>query len=536
MRIRTGRAAPRRAAGRSASARRISWKSARSAASGRGLATAVQDRGGVERRDHGPAAPREPLAADPADRDLLAEDVPGRPVPERDDDGGVDERDPLVEPGPARLELVGERVAVARRPAHHDVVDVDVLACDADLGEQLVQQLAGGADERLALLVLVEPGRLPDEHQIRVRIADAVHDLGPPLGETAPRAGRRVERRLLEGPHLASPSDPRPDRRNTAQRTRRADPATDRLGDRPRRHGLEVALGASTSPVASANTVSPSHIVCAGVTASDTPSLPACASSCARSLDSPAFVATTTSVVLVPGHVRGSASGLRFSAIGASVLVQHRPERVHGGERRDDQLALLDRRAAQPALPAGGGVRQLGERRAGPGADAPLLDGSVRRRLARGVARPPRRAGPTRRRPRGRTARRPARSAPAPPRRRTRSLAPRASAATPPAAASPNALPPVSSTAWTSFTAVPGRMASVSRVPGAPPLTSTDPFVPGGHSTTVHPVTPAAVGQVADPDPRDARDHPRTARSITRSSVSSGAAGAPRRRTTRAAG
>ena len=63
--------------------------------------------------------------------------------------------------------------------------------------------------------------------------------------------------------------------------------------------------------------------------------------------------------------------------------------------------------------------------------------------------------------------------------------------ATPSAAASPNALPPVSTTAWTSSTRVPGRSASVSRVPGAPPRTSTDPTVPGGHRTTVQPVMPA---------------------------------------------
>jgi hypothetical protein len=61
---------------------------------------------------------------------------------------------------------------------------------------------------------------------------------------------------------------------------------------------------------------------------------------------------------------------------------------------------------------------------------------------------------------------------------------------TPSAAASPNALPPVSKTALTSWTSVPGRRRSVSRVPGAPPLTSPDPTVPGGQRTTVHPVAP----------------------------------------------
>jgi hypothetical protein len=61
---------------------------------------------------------------------------------------------------------------------------------------------------------------------------------------------------------------------------------------------------------------------------------------------------------------------------------------------------------------------------------------------------------------------------------------------TPSAAARPNALPPESTTAWTSGVMVPGRIASVSRVPGAPPFTSHEPEVPGGQSTTVEPVMP----------------------------------------------
>jgi hypothetical protein len=41
----------------------------------------------------------------------------------------------------------------------------DVAACQTDAREQLVEQLPGLADERDALLVLVEAGRLADEHQ-----------------------------------------------------------------------------------------------------------------------------------------------------------------------------------------------------------------------------------------------------------------------------------------------------------------------------------------------------------------------------------
>ena len=72
------------------------------------------------------------------------------------------------------------RVAVPGRAALDHVRDVDVLAGHADPAEQLVEELPGLADERVALLVLVEARRLADEHQVRLRVADAEDDLGPP--------------------------------------------------------------------------------------------------------------------------------------------------------------------------------------------------------------------------------------------------------------------------------------------------------------------------------------------------------------------
>jgi hypothetical protein len=90
----------------------------------------------------------------------------------------------------AGLDLVRLRIAVARRAAHEDVVDVDLLAGDPDLPEQARQQLPGGTDERHALLVLVEARRLADEHQVRSRRPRAEDDLRPPLGERALRAAR----------------------------------------------------------------------------------------------------------------------------------------------------------------------------------------------------------------------------------------------------------------------------------------------------------------------------------------------------------
>ena len=59
---------------------------------------------------------------------------------------------------------------------------------------------------------------------------------------------------------------------------------------------------------------------------------------------------------------------------------------------------------------------------------------------------------------------------------------------TPFAAPRPKAEPPVSSTALTSSMRRPGAMASVSLVAGAPPGTTTEPVVPFGTRTTVHPV------------------------------------------------
>ena len=58
----------------------------------------------------------------------------------------------------------------------------------------------------------------------------------------------------------------------------------------------------------------------------------------------------------------------------------------------------------------------------------------------------------------------------------------------PPAASSPKALPPVSSTACTCCTVLSGRSSSVSRVPGAPPRTSTPHTAPASQRTTVQPV------------------------------------------------
>ena len=48
------------------------------------------------------------------------------------------------------------------------VGDVDLVAVDAGGGERLVEQAPRGADERMALFVLLVAGLLADEHDARV--------------------------------------------------------------------------------------------------------------------------------------------------------------------------------------------------------------------------------------------------------------------------------------------------------------------------------------------------------------------------------
>ena len=107
-----------------------------------------------------------------------------------------DQLDLAEEVALAGVDLLGLRVAVAGRAALEDIGDEHVVAGQADPAEQLAEQLPGGADERHALLVLVEPRRLADEHQVGGRRARAEDDLRARLRERAARAARdRVARR-----------------------------------------------------------------------------------------------------------------------------------------------------------------------------------------------------------------------------------------------------------------------------------------------------------------------------------------------------
>ena len=94
-----------------------------------------------------------------------------------------------VQPVTARRLLLVERVAVVRRTAFDDVRNVYARAVEIDHFQHVVEQLAGRADERLALQILLFTGAFADEHQLALRIANAENNVVPSLRKRAVPAG-----------------------------------------------------------------------------------------------------------------------------------------------------------------------------------------------------------------------------------------------------------------------------------------------------------------------------------------------------------
>ena len=133
------------------------------------------------------------------DPDRAAGQQLGREVAERADDLRLDQPHLLEQVGLAGLDLQRLRVAVAGRARLQHVGDEDLLAREPDLFQQLVQQLAGAADEGQALAVLFGPRRLADEHQLGIGVAGPEDRLGPGLVQGAFGAGGDL---LVEGDQL----------------------------------------------------------------------------------------------------------------------------------------------------------------------------------------------------------------------------------------------------------------------------------------------------------------------------------------------
>jgi hypothetical protein len=85
----------------------------------------------------------------------------------------------------ASFHLVALRRAITRRPALHDVADVNVLALDADKLKHPVEQLSGASHKRESLLIFVSARAFADEHQFGVRVPLAEDDGLSSRGQTA---------------------------------------------------------------------------------------------------------------------------------------------------------------------------------------------------------------------------------------------------------------------------------------------------------------------------------------------------------------
>src|SRR6185312_3394198 len=159
----------------------------------------AQEERGVVRGHERDALVLLPGAAEARDGRVRAQEALRGELAERDDHARADGRELLLEEGLALGDLVGLGVAVARRAALQDVADVDVAAGEAHGFDHLGQELAGGADERLAGAIFVGAGRFADEDEGGVGVADAVDDVGALAGELAALA---VAELLADGGEL----------------------------------------------------------------------------------------------------------------------------------------------------------------------------------------------------------------------------------------------------------------------------------------------------------------------------------------------
>ena len=135
------------------------------------------------------------------DAKLRVDDRLGGDAAEADDELRAAQRDLPPEPLGARLLLHAEGVAVPGRAALDDVRDIDHAAVQVDHPEHVVQELPRGADEGLALQILLLAGALADEHELGVFPADAEDQIVPRAAERAAPAVRAIAFQSLPGIH-----------------------------------------------------------------------------------------------------------------------------------------------------------------------------------------------------------------------------------------------------------------------------------------------------------------------------------------------
>ena len=158
----------------------------------------------MEGRHHRDAFVLAPLAAQPGDRRLLAQERLSGELAERDDHLRLHRAELPLEERLAGEQFVGLGIAVVRRAALDGVADVDVLALHAHRLDHLRQQLPCLAHERVALQVLVLARPFADEHQARLGIAHAEYEVGAARVQLAAPRRYRFDPRVEMGQRVVS--------------------------------------------------------------------------------------------------------------------------------------------------------------------------------------------------------------------------------------------------------------------------------------------------------------------------------------------
>ena len=121
------------------------------------------------------------LAAQRRDPRLGAQHKLRSKVPQADKDVRPHGTDLLAQEGRAGRNLLGLGVTVSGRAALHHVGNVDLVARKAGNREERVELVPGGTHEGLALQVFISARALAHEHNARVGIAHAKHEVGAHL-------------------------------------------------------------------------------------------------------------------------------------------------------------------------------------------------------------------------------------------------------------------------------------------------------------------------------------------------------------------
>src|SRR5262245_45645656 len=157
-----------------------------------------QQRGGVIGDDQRHAMKAMHVAPELSDRQLRLEKSLGSERPKSKDCFWSNQFKLTEQVRAAGGYFVRHWIAVSRRPVLQHVADENVVALQIHGGENLCEQLTGGADERETLLVFCGPRRLADDHEIRVRVSLSGHGVRRGRVQRATRARGDALRNRVE--------------------------------------------------------------------------------------------------------------------------------------------------------------------------------------------------------------------------------------------------------------------------------------------------------------------------------------------------